>query len=294
MLHGANAVDGKQKGEKMNQELIGVREYVKIMQNISNGKYGIRQVFRDVCRMYALCLHSPLIMNPQEKKEVEDEFARIRDKYDAEEYKLIQQSFAVLALGLEKSPKDFLGIVLEELSCNCKEFGQFFTPSCVARLMGHVTLDDEFVKEHKKGQIIKINDSACGAGVLMIEQAFALIEKGIPQGDILVFCEDIDPLSFSIVYTQLSLLGLAGVCTRMDSLSRQIFEGPWYTAGYFLHSMPMRRRRSEWSDIELGNEGVGNMKVSESSTEDETSSDDSVAKTDSTTEEKSVVQMELF
>ena len=27
----------------------------------------------------------------------------------------------------------------------------------------------------------------------------------------------------------------------MDSLSVKVYEGPWYTPGYFLHAMPMRR-----------------------------------------------------
>lgn len=263
---------------------IDTKAYIKLIEKIANGGHRIRDTFRDVCRMYALCLHSPLVLDPDKKKEVEDEFAKIRDSYKPEEYKLIQESFAELAIGLEKSPGDFLGKVLEELACNWKELGQFFTPSCVARMMAQVTFDDEFVKNHKRGEIITLNDPACGAGVLLIEQAMDLIQKGIPQGDILVFAEDLDPLSFTIVYTQLSLLGIAGICTRRNSLSLQIFEGPWYTVGYFLHGMPMRRRRSEWSDLELGHEGVGNMKVSESSTEDETRSDDEEEKIDSNPE----------
>lgn len=266
---------------------IDTKAYIKLIEKIANGGHRIRDTFRDVCRMYALCLRSPLVLDPDKKKDVEDEFAKIRDSYKPEEYKLIQESFAELAIGLQKSPRDFLGTVLEELACNWKELGQFFTPSCVARVMAQVTFDEEFVKNHKRGEIITLNDPACGAGVLLIEQAMDLIQKGIPQGDILVFAEDLDPLSFTIVYTQLSLLGIAGICTRRNSLSLQIFEGPWYTVGYFLHGMPMRRRRSEWSDVELGH-------ASESSTEDETRSDDEEAKTDSTSEKKSVVQMELF
>lgn len=208
---------------------IDTNAYIKLIKRVANGRHGIRDTFRDVCRMYALCLHSPLVIDPDEKKEVEDEFAKIRDSYTKDEYKLIQESFAEFAIGLEESPEDFLGKVLEALECNRNELGQFFTPSCVARLMAHVTFDDEFVKNHTRGEIITINDPACGAGVLLIEQAMNLIQKGIPQGDILVLAEDLDPLSFTIVYTQLSLLGIAGICTRRNSLSLQIFEGPWYT-----------------------------------------------------------------
>lgn len=273
---------------------IDTKEYVRLIESIANGGHRIRDAFRDVCRMYALCLRSPLVMDPEEKKNVEDEFAKIRDSYTKDEYKLIQESFAQLAIGLQKSPRDFLGIVLEELACNWTELGQFFTPACVARVMANLTFDDEFVKNHKRGEIITLNDPACGAGVLLIEQAMDLIQKGIPQGDILVFAEDLDPLSFTIVYTQLSLLGIAGICTRRNTLSLQIFEGPWYTVGYFLHRMPMRRKIGEFNDVELGHAGVGKRKVSESSTEDETRSDDAEAKTDSTTEKKSEVQMELF
>lgn len=274
----------------MNQMQIH-KDYVGLIAKISSGSHRVGEVFKDACRMYALCLHSPLVINADEKREVEDEFARIRGKYSEDEYKTIQQSFAVLALGLEKSPKDFLGIVLEELSCNRKELGQFFTPACVASLMAHVTFDDEFVKNHKRGEIITLNDPACGAGVLLIEQAMCLIEKGVPQGDILVFAEDLDPLSFSIAFTQLSLLGIPAVVTRRNSLSLEIFEGPWYTIGYFAHRIPMRRIGEDFRDVELGYKSQGNEENKEVDVDDKT---DTMENETPTTEKNSAVQMELF
>ena len=33
----------------------------------------------------------------------------------------------------------------------------------------------------------------------------------------------------------------ASLAARMDSLSGKVYEGPWYTPGYFLHCMPIRR-----------------------------------------------------
>lgn len=52
--------------------------------------------------------------------------------------------------------------------------------------------------------------------------------------------EDLDPTASYISYTQFSLLGYPAIVTNQDSLSMKIYEGPWYTPGYYLHGMPMR------------------------------------------------------
>ena len=90
------------------------------------------------------------------------------------------------------------------------------------------------------GRIITLSDPACGAGALLIEAAEAFIANGGRQGDVLLYASDIDPVATDIAYVEFSLLGYPAVVSRMDSLSMKVYNGPWYTIGYFAHAMPMR------------------------------------------------------
>ena len=55
--------------------------------------------------------------------------------------------------------------------------------------------------------------------------------------------EPLKPIGFSRGLLTCGLYSAmpAAIVTRMDSLSMQVYEGPWYTMGYFAHCMPMRR-----------------------------------------------------
>ena len=217
--------------------MVSTADYIKCIGSIT-ACHDIRDVFTDVCRMYAISLYSPFVTSDDYKAELEGEFARCREKYGEHGYENITLSFAMLVDALSNRRADFLGKVLEELNCNKKGFGQFLTPASVACLMAHVTSPG--LENHAKGEIIRINDPACGAGVLLIEQAEEMVRSGVPQSDILVMAEDLDGLSCSIVFTQLSLLGYAGIVTHRDSMAMRNIEPSWYTVGYFLHGIPMR------------------------------------------------------
>lgn len=74
----------------------------------------------------------------------------------------------------------------------------------------------------------------------MIEAAEAFMAQGGRQGDMILYGEDLDPTACNITYTQFSLLGYPAVVTHQDTLALKLYEGPWYTIGYFAHGMPMR------------------------------------------------------
>ena len=76
---------------------------------------------------------------------------------------------------------------------------------------------------------------------MLIESARKFVDAGGCRSDVLLLADDLDANAFNISFVQLSLLGWAAVVRRMDSLSGKVYEGPWFTPGYFLYCMPMRR-----------------------------------------------------
>ena len=160
------------------------------------------------------------------------------EKHGKENEAAFAQLFSAVAQKLEVTRTDFLGEVMTLMDATNKSTSQFLTPVCISRMMGRMTF--ERAEKPVPGEIVNLSDPCCGAGVLLIEGANAFMENGGRQGDILIRAEDLDFNAFNICYVQLSLLGFPAIVTLMDSISREVFEGPWYTPGYFIHAMPMR------------------------------------------------------
>ena len=212
-------------------------EFIRMVVKLS-GAYSPLQVFQDACRMIALAIHSALLcFDPAAKERAEREYAELVEKYGKENEAAFAQLFRAVAEKLEVTRTDFLGGVMERMGATNKGTSQFLTPRHLAHFMGMVAFEG---KKPVPGEIVYLSDPCCGAGVLLIVGANAFIDAGGRQGDILIRAEDLDYNAFNSAFVQLSLLGFAAVVTRMDSLSREVFEGPWYTPGYFLHAMPMR------------------------------------------------------
>lgn len=208
----------------------------KMLPTVSNA-HSPSDIFRDVCRIFSLSLRRAVTMDRAERGEIEGMYASLAGKYGPDGMKKVGAMFAHLVEVLELKRSDFLGHVYEDLNATVKSFGQYFTPDCVSRMMARIA----FSQRPEPGRVVTMNDCACGAGALLIEGAEAFVECGGRQGDILIHAEDLDATACCIAYTQLSLLGYPAVVHHMDSLSRKVYEGPWYTVGYFLHGMPMRR-----------------------------------------------------
>lgn len=194
-------------------------------------------IFRDVCRIFSLSLRGAMTVEKAERDEIESMYASLAGRYGPDGMKKVGAMFAHLVEALELKRSDFLGHVYEDLNATVKSFGQFFTPDSVSRMMARMV----FSARPEPGRIVKMNDCACGAGALLIEGAEAFVECGGRQGDLLILAEDLDATACCIVYTQLSLLGYPAIVRHMDTLAMKVYEGPWFTPGYFFHGMPMRR-----------------------------------------------------
>jgi len=211
-------------------------EFIKTLNSIAR-KFPTWQVFADAMRMMALTLRSPLLLEPCEKEECERQFSDIEERY-SEERSQIAKLFAIVMQALEESQTDFLGGVMERIGASNLGTDQYLTPTPVSSMMARVLAHPT---DYKPGQIVTMSDPSCGASVMLIESARKFVEAGGCRSDVLLLADDLDANAFNISFVQLSLLGWAAAVRRMDSLSGKVYEGPWYTPGYFLYCMPMRR-----------------------------------------------------
>ena len=211
-------------------------EFIKTLNSIAR-KFPTWQVFADAMRMMALTLRSPLLLEPCEKEECERQFSDIEERYSEERLQM-SKLFAIVMQALEDSQTDFLGGVMERIGASNLGTDQYLTPTPVSSMMARVLAHPT---DYKPGQIVTMSDPSCGASVMLIESARKFVEAGGCRSDVLLLADDLDANAFNISFVQLSLLGWAAVVRRMDSLSGKVYEGPWYTPGYFLYCMPMRR-----------------------------------------------------
>jgi len=210
--------------------------FKKLLPTVSNA-YSPTDIFRDACRLFSLSLRGAVTVDKTERDGIESMYASLAGKYGPGGMEKVGAMFAHLVEGLELKRSDFLGHVYEDLNATVKNFGQFFTPDCVSRMMARII----FSARPEPGKVETMNDCACGAGALLIEGAEAFVECGGRQGDLLLYAEDLDATACCIAYTQLSLLGWPAIVRHTDTLSQKLYEGPWFTVGYFLHGMPVRR-----------------------------------------------------
>ena len=262
--------------------------FLKEIERAATSRF-VNDVFSDAVHMMACSLWAPLA---PDRKSVETDFSATRKKYNDKEFEHIQTAFGIVMEALEARREEFLGTILEHLNANAKGFGQFLTPKPVAHMMGRMSIDGI---KYEPGKILTITDPACGASVLMIEQAEILMQElKVRQGDIFIMVGDIDRRAVDMSYIELSLLGYAACVEHMDALMMKRFSEPRYTAGYFLHCMPMRlpRHRREQAKAEDRQQDGGEPSKSEDVKQaEEPKADKTITIPKST---GGAIQMELF
>jgi len=227
------------------------KQFFKEIEAAGGGRMSPLETFEDACRVFALTLHNPILKGmcrDDEFEKYERQHIEIMKRY-GEGGVHIAKAFSVLVNALEKDRKDFLGQIMERIGATDKYKSQFFTPIHISEFMGRIIALDEtggpginINEKVKRGEMVTLNDPCCGAAVLLIAGAEMLMQSGVPQSQLMIYAEDLGELTFNVAYTQLSLLGYAAQVTKMDSLSRQVYEGPWHTMGYFAHRVPQRMR----------------------------------------------------
>lgn len=194
--------------------------------------------FADMVRAMALSIEGATVMG-ERIAAIEKEYDQIKARYTRDEFEHFFAAFSLVIAALEARHEDFLGHALENLGAANTRNGQFLTPIDVSRMMARVNCQKP--DNYKPGQIIKLNDCACGTSVLLIEAAEELVRSGVRQADLLVIAGDIDARACDASYIQLSLLGYPAIVQHMDALAQRRISPDRFTPGYFIHAMPMRR-----------------------------------------------------
>lgn len=210
-------------------------EFIRLIEGAAR-RTSVMDAFGDAVHLMALSLWAPLAPN---RAAVEADYGATRRKYADGDLDAFARALKLVVEELEETRKEFLGAILERIGAANKAGGQFLTPRAVGAAMA-LAEADECARGHVPGEVIRIGDMACGASVLLVEMAERLIACGVPQREILVIAGDVDQRACDMSYVELSLLGYAAKVEHRDALAASDYSPPRYTAGYFLHSMPLR------------------------------------------------------
>lgn len=210
-------------------------EFIRLIEGAAR-RTSVMDAFGDAVHLMALSLWAPLAPN---RAAVEADYGATRRKYADGDLDAFARALKLVVEELEETRKEFLGAILERIGAANKAGGQFLTPRAVGAAMA-LAEADECARGHVPGEVIRIGDMACGASVLLVEMAERLIACGVPQRDILVIAGDMDQRACDMSYVELTLLGYAAKVEHRDALAASDYSPPRYTAGYFLHSMPLR------------------------------------------------------
>ena len=210
------------------------KDFIRELTAMSE-RHNIVTVFGDAVGMMAASL---ALATARDRAASEREYKAIADRYTQEEMAHLPKMLVAVIDALELRRESFLGPILEEIGAANQHNGQFLTPASVATMMAEVNMGDY---EHTPGNVVSINDPACGAGVMLIAQAEVLVQKKhVPQRDIFLIGGDIDKRAVDITFVELTLLGYAARVDHMNALTCEVLSPSRYTIGYYLHGIQWR------------------------------------------------------
>ena len=238
-------------GKKIRLRGESQKNIVKLLDSLS-GRYSRWEIWQDFIIMSAISIANAL--GGPHKEAREREYMNHAARYSDRELGCFSQMLFEITEEMERNPdQDFLGELFMALGLGNEWKGQFFTPYSVCQAMSAMTYDGDNLKAkiEERGWIT-VNDSACGAGALLIAFANECRRPGREinyQTSVLFVAQDIDFLAGMMCYIQLSLMGCPGYVVVDDSISHPItsvdarglipHDGPnvWFTPMYF---------RTEW------------------------------------------------
>ena len=171
------------------------------------------QVWEDFCELAAMSLANSVMFSEARETRYMDTIA----KYEPEEVQLFPRLLGMVTEALEIEFQDFLGEMFMELEMGNKWKGQFFTPYCVCKAIGALSMSDE---TFDKKDVVTVNEPACGAGAMCVALCDHLINdrKINYQDRIRIVAQDVDRTAAHMCYIQLSLIGAQARVVWGDSL----------------------------------------------------------------------------
>lgn len=206
------------------------KEFIKVFRGLLGTRHAW-DAWSDWLVLASTSLRNSPIMDHDD--EAEAEYMRVSGKYSREELDTAARLLAITISALEV-PQDFLGSVFHELELHNSAHGQFFTPYDVCHMMASQTLFDGA----PHGGVIRVHEPACGSGAMVIAMHEVATQQGWAERAYYEL-QDLDDRAFRMAYIQCSLLGLAAVVKRGNTLSMQ-FDRAWATPGYYLNRIGSR------------------------------------------------------
>ncbi len=179
--------------------------------------------FRDfieiaACTIHQAPYHAGALEQDAEYERIEQLYLTNVKKYQREELDQIVAMYGIAVMALQEQQEDFVGQLYMDLEVSNKHNGEFFTPGHVSRMMAMMSMQGVGDVIREKG-LVRIQEPACGAGVMLIEAANAIRSEGFdPRYTMWFQAIDINRTCFNMAYFQLSVLGLCGEVIHGDTL----------------------------------------------------------------------------
>ena len=212
-----------------------LKDFIRGFEKLSV-RHSAFKVFSDFCAMTAISISNSLTFSESR----EQEYLRIVKAYSPDEREMLPQMVAAIVQEMTpaqgKTPKyrDVLGGLFESLSLQDGWKGQFFTPQVVSDMMGQTVIRKSCSDIQKKGYV-KCHEPCIGGGANVIGLVNAMFDAGLnPCKQLLVEAFDIDQRCIYMSYIQLSLMGIPAALQRVNTLTLEVFDTPWFTPIFIL------------------------------------------------------------
>lgn len=195
------------------------KNIIKLIEGLT-GRFSMWEVWQDFIIMSAISIANAVDLPQRDARE--KEYLSRAAKYSPAEIKVFAEMLGEVVSDMEYNPdQDFLGELFMTLNLSNEWNGQFFTPYSVCRAMAAISCGDDFKTKIENQGWISVNDSACGAGALLL--AFAnecRLRNDINyQTSVLFVAQDIDYLAGMMCYIQMSLMGCPGYVVIANTLT---------------------------------------------------------------------------
>lgn len=238
------------------------KEFQRLLQDMSNGGYHLRDVFDDFLLKATVFLRQGV--HKWRFQKFDEVIEQEMIDYLKPRYKRPNDfgaAFMVLADALENEVHDFLGEFYGAIGATNEKTGQFFTPSALSEACARMIFTREHYEETiAKGQRFSICEPCVGAGSMVIEAVKLLKEWDAHPSTYYIDATDIDLRCVRMAYIQLSLLGAPAIVRHGNTLSLELWDA-WPTMTLALNPF-IPARAGESSPSSEGREHTPNTSTS--------------------------------
>lgn len=206
---------------------------IKLME-FSHGKYDKKSIFKDLVMLETYLINTILIGEDK----YADKFNQIMKAYPFEDQKELMNILITLTeiYNKQTAPFDIIGQIYSNLQFDNRNIGQVFTPTYTSDMMAQILVGyGDIEKSIKELGYVVVEDSACGAGGLILSYAREVKKQGYDTSKYL-FAKacDIDYLSTYMTFIQLSLYDIPAMVVNGDTLKEE-FNFVLYTPQYYIN-----------------------------------------------------------